>query len=207
MNVIIPRTITVPRQFWGMARSFRDRMLAAENVSAPEINRLSVLVGVQNPREKLLGAIERRWGAIPNDALLALTIKRDRGKMTILDFRLGAVRILHIPEHGDVDQLAVTIKMITVDITRECSDFSAVAVADVSLHALGRFYERARPADDNEVKEALWQLIAKAPKSIAEMGPFEIPVGEHGRWTGIFRPYEDRNGAPGITLNVKTYLD
>jgi hypothetical protein len=90
----------------------------------------------------------------------------------------------------------------SLELTKRHAETTAATLAAVSLHALGRWYQRARTTDDTSLMLDLASVVAAAPGLAATHSDVEVGSQNGGCWRGIMLKTLD--GKP--VVNVRTFV-
>lgn len=213
----MPDSLTIdthlPAQFRGAARLFRDRIGRAVAPAGPA---MKALVANSDravrrrhgsmPRE-FLPDLEAKWRQLPPGGQLALDITRTRRNINIVDTRC-------IPEtigNADWDDGETEPSLIVVqnryEITRLWARTQSATTACLSLHALGRFMQRARDTSDEALLRDIGALATAAPTLLQDQTPrrLSIPLADGGFWYARCSPFRDVHGSAKAAIIVRTY--
>jgi hypothetical protein len=220
-GLAIRTNFPVPAEARGLARLFRARVMANANLSTPLIealfNELAAIVRRRGkpPRDETMTEIVRRWRQIPADNRIgALVIKQERRghsspiQWTIADTRLMASNINHVPEYGDINEIAVCL--VTYALTtspRLLPHVTRIPIATLNHHALGRRMERfPSQTYDASMLRDIASILAAAPELLTREQDFIIPTGTgDGQWKGMATNLRDVDGTMVAALHVRTY--
>jgi hypothetical protein len=159
-------------QYLGLARDLRRRVAASDaqmvpamqSIVAPLQDRLSRHPVLRRP--KLIDA-ERRWRALP---VLATRVDIANPRRPVFDALHGAPAAYRSPDWlDDVDEAGVAVMLTSAEVVgrRFVLDLRGPVLA-ISLHALGRRYERGFGGDDAIIAEIT--ALAFQYRKIAERG-------------------------------------
>jgi hypothetical protein len=197
----------VPAEFAGKARVFRSRMIAATTGVGLQMNAISQnsfgLYRRRNaaPRPEHLVAIEQQWRSIPPAGCLRLTVRRDRRSMSIEDTRITATTSNNI-EWGDASEKSICPIESSLALTKRQAETMATTLAAVSLHALGRWYQRAFTTNDAAMLLDLALVIEAVPPLDPNATDIQLPSGNGGSWRGAI--VETLNGKS--VFNIRTFV-
>jgi hypothetical protein len=179
----------VPAEFVGKARVFRDRMIAATTGVGMQMNAISQysfgLYKRRNaaPRPEHLIAIEQQWRSISPGGCLRLTVRRDRRSMSIADTRITATTSKNI-EWGDASEKSICLIESSLALTKRHAETMTTTLAAVSLHALGRWYQRAFTTNDTAMMLDLALVVKTVPTLDPGATDVELPSGNGGSSRG-----------------------
>lgn len=216
----------VPAEFRGKARLFRDRITALSDLATPKLRAIvrgasgDCSRGYKGMRiGRALPPVEDKWRAVSGDDRLDLTVSATTDCLTIADTRLVRTHITEVSTLGAVDEQALIIERVTLDIRvpspRHCY-WSSPALATLNLHALGRFFERARLDDGvllhnlRLLAEAHPALMIKAtgvasPALIGQPIRFALPV-TGGEWRGAVANLKEPSGRMSPCVHARTFV-
>jgi hypothetical protein len=197
----------VPAEFVGKARVFRSRMIAATTGVGMQMNAISQysfgLYKRRNtaPRPEHLVAIEQQWRSIPPAGCLRLTVRRDKRSMSIEDTRIAATTSKNT-QWGDASEKSICIVESSLALMKRHAETTATTLAAVSLHALGRWYQRAFSTNDI----AMMLDLALVVKAVSTLDPnvidVDLPSENGGSWRGAI--VETLNGKN--VINIRTFV-
>src|SRR6202012_181595 len=135
------------------------------------------------PRPEHLIAIEQRWRSIPPAGCLRLTVRRDKRSMSIENTRITATTSKNI-EWGDASEKSICLIESSLALTKRQAETTTTTLAAVSLHALGRWYQRALATTDTAMLLDL-ALVVRAVSTLDPNAPdVELPSTNGGSWRG-----------------------
>lgn len=210
LNIAKPNGILnnkVPAEFVGKARVFRASMKAATAGVGPQMWAISEysfgLYKRRNsaPRPEHLLAIEQRWRSIPTAGCLRLTVRRDKRSMSIKDTRVTATTANN-PEWGDAFETGICLIESSLVLTRRHVETKATILAAVSLHALGRGYQRAFAINHGAIMLDLALLAAAVPALAANATDLAVQSPNGGSWRGAIVQMHDGQHV----INIRTFL-
>lgn len=207
----------VPFEFIGLARCFRQRVVAADarvNAGMPLIvNPLRDRLRHKSTlRQHHAADAARAWPRAISDAFtLGVAAQRDRWDCTISEVRVSADRYRGTGWDDDATQLCVNLLKYELTTTRERYALCVTPLATVSLHALARRFERGAGRDDAATLRDLTRLATVAATDADDGAPLptprEVPV-TGGRWAGdrcVARDHE--TGHKHRIIRVSTFLN
>jgi hypothetical protein len=178
----------VPREFLGLARDFRNRArLAAEEATRVTRKVIAPLVArfernTRPRKEMLIDAARALERDLPAFGRLRLDIDLDRRAPSLkAEERRCSSASTVLPEWSGEKEPGVCLFANTLDVAPGHLTGSSPTMATIGLHALARFYQRARPRDDAEVLACLGLLFDVPPEQ-------EVVVTPRGRWALQWRP-------------------
>lgn len=204
----------VPAQYRGLARQFRDKITASADPATAKVKAIVVAAATESRRGyagmrpgRALPETERKWRALTGPDRLDLSITSTSTTLQITDLRLVRSNITHVPQHGTVDEPALTLLREAIDIRlpspRRCHWYG-LPLATVSFHAIGRFFERAR-MDDAVLLDNLRLLAEGHPTLIEQPGEFSLMVAG-GRWLGLIANLKEPDGRLTPCIHVRTFV-
>jgi hypothetical protein len=197
----------VPAEFVGKARVFRSSIIAATTGVGSQMRAISQfsfgLYKRRNtaPRPEHLVAIEQQWRSIPPAGCLRLTVRRDKRSMSIEDTRITATTSKNV-EWGDGSEKSICLVESSLALTKRHAETTATTLAAVSLHALGRWYQRAFTTNDIAMLRDLALVVKAVPALDPSATDVEVPSGNGGSWRGAI--VETLNGKP--VFNIRTFV-
>jgi hypothetical protein len=197
----------VPAEFVGKARFFRASMHAATAPVGPQMRAVSQysfdLYRRRNaaPRPEQLVAIEQRWRSICGAGCLRLSICRDKRSMLIQDTRIVTTVSSNIA-WGGASEKSICLIESSLALTKRNAETAATMLAAISLHALGRWYQRAFITDDITLMLDLALVVAAAPGLVARASDVEVNSENGGCWRGMV--VDTRDG--GTLVNIRTFV-
>jgi hypothetical protein len=192
----------VPVQWLGRARLLRSRIMAAYDEWAAAGDRLLAPLRRRDDfvpvyTRQTLSVTLARWKRLPVWGQIRCITRQDRAALSILEFRLAPLVTQRVG--WDADELTVALALISVDLRLPAAFIDQVeVVACISLHALGRRFERSVRRDDISV---LRDLVPIPSATMRADGDFAVPAYHGGQWIGQAMTC---NGKP--ILAVRTFL-
>jgi hypothetical protein len=197
----------VPAEFVGKARVFRSRMIAATTRVGMQMNAISQysfgLYKRRNaaPRPEHLVAIEQQWRSISPAGCLRLTVRRDKRSMSIEDTRIAATTSKNA-QWGDASEKSICLVESSLALTKRHAETTATTLAAVSLHALGRWYQRAFTTNDIAMMLDLALVVKAVPTLDPNVIDVDLPSENGGSWRGAI--VETLNGKN--VINLRTFV-
>jgi len=121
--------------------------------------------------------------------------------MFIRDTRIVAT-VSSSSEWGGASEKSISLVESSLALTKRHAETAATMLAAVSLHALGRWYQRALVTDDVTLTLDLALLVAAVSGSIAQASDIEIRSDNGGCWRGSI--VEKLDG--GRLVNIRTFV-
>ena len=150
----------------------------------------------------MLVAALASWMHMPSrEFRLDCAAKLDRGRASLREVRLTAGRLKRPDWAGDEPDLGAT--EFTLVLAPGTARFQARCIACFSLHAIGRFYQRARAGSDADLLAAI-ALAAEAAGDPPPGGGYRIPTSSGGEWRGRVSPIVGANGVGAPVLAIRT---
>jgi hypothetical protein len=180
-GMIVPFS-EVPREYIGLARDFRNRArLAGEEATRATRKIIAPLFArfgrnTRPRKEMLIDATRALERDVPAFGRLRLDIDLDRRAPSLKaeERRCGSGSTV-LPEWGGEKEPGVCLFANTLDVAPGHLTGSSPTMATIGLHALARFYQRARSRDDAEVLQDFALLFDVAPEQ-------DTVVTPRGRW-------------------------
>jgi hypothetical protein len=127
---------------------------------------------------------ERQFRALPSAGRLSLRIDRDKHGLKIEELRCAAGKIRFAEWAGDAADPDIGVMKIELQAVSWGQCFVAGdLVASLSLHALGRRFQRGFRTDDESILSEFRSMARCHPDIIQTPGDFSIP-GDGGLWVG-----------------------
>ncbi|MBN9509759.1 MAG: hypothetical protein J0I21_11695 [Alphaproteobacteria bacterium] len=153
------------------------------------------------PRQVLLDEAARLWPMRGSGiGRLALDIDLGKRRLAITELRVGTGRTRWPGWAPNVSEPDLIVRRLHLNVAEHVLDIGHTTLARIALHALGRWFERARPADDAVLLRDL-TVLADAD---ALRGEFRLATPSGGVWIGAIAWLADR--AEWFAA-VRTYLD
>jgi hypothetical protein len=197
----------VPAEFVGKARLFRAGMQVA---TAPVGSRMHAVSRYSfdiyrrrnaGPRPEQLISIEQQWRSIPSAGRLRLAVRRDKRSMLIQDTRIVAATSRNA-EWGDASEKSICLVESSLLLTKRRAEATVTMLAALSLHALGRWYQRAFATDEVAMLVDLGLVVAAVPGLTANASGAEVKSQNGGCWRGMIVVTPD--GTP--IVNIRTFI-
>jgi hypothetical protein len=176
-------------EFLGKARMFRDRVGAEDDAIGRAVMRIMAPLGRRRARSKtfrpadLIDA-ERQFQQLPSAGRLALQVDRDKHGLRIEELRVAAGRVRFCSWAGDAADQDIGIMRISLEAVLWGPAFvSGDLIASLSLHALGRRYQRGFNTSDAAILSELRAMALCHADIIQTLGDFAI-AGDGGMWVG-----------------------
>jgi hypothetical protein len=200
----------VPAEYVGRARALRNRFLEADRTATRAIDAATDRLRLRwqrhpVPRPDDLRDAARAWRlSLPDVGRLELSISNDTRSLMISELRVGASDFRAPDWQLPANEPGVLVQGLQLRVARRQFDFAILPLANVSLHALARRFQRGTPTEATLMMEmlALGHLATTATIPGAEI---VLPV-PGGRWVGTVAEVMMRSGKNRV-LNVRTYKD
>jgi hypothetical protein len=200
--------LTVPSEYIGQARLFREAVLDADRrveaalpvLTAPLRSRLTRKPTLRS--EHVAGAA-RAWDLSVSDGLtLTVLAKYRKRSLTIAELRPTGSRWLTDSWCAADWQLGISLVWVAVSVENGRFRFTTRPAGHMLLHALARRFERG---DGRSVEHIVRDLRALAAGLNSDL--IEIPaVG--GRWVGERHTVRDEDQGRNVTMfHCKTFLN
>jgi hypothetical protein len=183
-----------------------------ERITAPVFTRLERHPG-RNLRDGALRTLADAWKALPHDFRLGSGAQLDprgrRGK--IIDLRVQPATLQSADWDNDAIEPTLSVAMHWFDVPPRVDQTTSQCLAVVSLHALGRRYERGRDHSHAAIitdLQALATVNVNDADSFPEGGRFQVPT-PRGLWCGtaVGVGMPANVGGNAVRLVVRTFLD
>jgi len=206
--LLSPPRDRVPAEFIGLARAFRGRVADAD-VGVIDVIRATSRQLVERmgrhpvPRAETLAGIVRAWRTTAPFARISLSSTFERKTLAIVETRVASHSYHDADWQQDALEPGISVVRISLAIaprTRPALSFATLCA--VSLHALGRRFERGHPIDDDAI---IADIAALAAPLDVEDGPIAVPVPD-GRWLGSMVEVRKRSGATERIASARTFV-
>jgi hypothetical protein len=198
----------VPAEFLGKARVFRANMISAvSGVGAQMAAIRDYSFGLYKrrnspPRPWHLLEIEQKWRSMPAAGCLRLAVQRDKRSMLIADTRITAAKAKNL-EWGGASEISICLVESSLALSKRQVETKAATVAAVSLHAMGRWYQRAFATNDYAMMHDLALVVTAASALVTEAADaVRVPSPNGGSWRGAVVETLEGNRI----VNVRTFL-
>ena len=193
----------VPREFLGMAREFRNVLVAEDPGAGDKQNAIAAalrsrLAKGSLPRPEAIKAAAQAWREVPATGRLRLEVELSTRRLVIRELRVGAADN-RFPGWRDWEDSFV-ILLTGFSLVRWNFAYHYEMLASISLHGLGRRYQRGADSSPAAVMADFAALATATPESTAP-GRFEVRTS-NGRWAGRVVPVH--GSAP--VLAARTFL-
>jgi hypothetical protein len=201
----------LPAEFLGLGRRFREQIADADDLSVRTIGQLFAPLARRAdrcamPRPEMLQDTVRHWRrAMPGAGLIDSKIELSRRELHIREVRVGATR-------DDVtNEPMIAILLIELDVAPGICRVTAEPAAVLSLHALGRWYQRALDTSVTALLAGLGRLASAYAGILDESGetghPGFLCSTAGGQWAGsVTRRFSEVTGRREAVLDIRTFL-
>jgi hypothetical protein len=185
---IIRKKRSVPPEFAGRARAFRNRILDIDDQVGPAIAAITgyaraVLRRRNTYRLEHFRHLERAWRlTIPAMSRLAYAVERTKDSLTIADARVCTSTFHKGVWENEFGEHSLTLIIYSGRFTSGHIDVESVPVSVVSLHALARRFQRSFDSSDEAVLRDL-SFISSNAEDLLNTTRFRQPAGD-GAWHG-----------------------
>jgi hypothetical protein len=200
----------VDPQFLGQARAFRDRLKAVSTECSRLIDEIAMPLVRRSrrhpiPRREQLIDVARKWSCMPSLGLLDTTTELDLRKRVLRISQLRVCPSDFRAANWAVGETGVSVLGLKLDAEPYCFSFVMPSLVTVSLHALGRRYQRAVAVTDEAIFADLHTLARAHPRLTAgDVGAaFEVNASG-GCWHGNITDAATSAGTDRI-LSVRTF--
>jgi hypothetical protein len=194
---------SVPFEHQGLARDFRRRVQAEElqyrawleALLRPVFDRLDR--GHNSLRPHHSEFVKRHWDTMPHDFLLGATASYDGKRLKLTMLRVYATKNRErywSKDNPDEDRLWIGGWFLQPMPKYQLQDYN---LGQVSLHALGRRYQRSINADERADRAILRDLAVLADP-VKSLDNGRIARTKHGYWIG---------NRLGDGFSIRTYID
>jgi hypothetical protein len=201
----------VDAAFLGQGRAFRDRLKVTSTACShliDEITMPAVKRAKRHPiprREQLVG-VARLWACMPGRGLLDSSTDLDLRKRTLRISQLRVCPSAFRAAAWNVDEPGLSVLGLQLDIAPHRFEFAMPSLVTVSLHALGRRYQRAVDVSDTAIFDDLHTLarshLRLATGAVGDA--FEVEASG-GCWHGNVTDAATNAGTDRI-LSVRTFM-
>jgi hypothetical protein len=202
-----PMRTRVSAEYVGKARAFRASMVAAATGVGPAMRAICrqsfELYRQRNSplRPEQIISIEKQWRSIPAGGCLRLNIHRDKRSITIEDTRIAATTS-NSSEWGDASETSICLVENSLELTKRRAESGATILAALSLHALGRWFQRARVTDPTSMMRDLTLVVNAVPDLVEKDDEVLVPSINGGSWRGAIA--YTRKGQR--VVNIRTFV-
>jgi hypothetical protein len=205
----------VPIEFIGRARDLRRQVFAEDESASALLHKIMVPTQIRlrthaRVRDGTLTDIARRWRAeVPSRFRLSLDVQRDKHHgTTITEQRMCASQMRCEEWEAEYKEQAISILCVELLADKKRTSFQNHVVAAISLHALGRWFQRVRePTEANLIADV--RALAAHIMTLHELErrDFTAPV-PRGVWTGHLVAVENpSNGQLICICACRTFID
>jgi hypothetical protein len=179
----------VPVEFIGLARQFRNKVVAEEQAFLADIGPMVAPLRPRPrfrpvPRQALLKILGRAWRDSEPLGRLDLVVKYVKPRLDLIDIRAVPAKVYCESWPGDDEPaLAIIVDHLGIAPPAPLRE-SSTMLASLGLHALARRFQRGADRSDDAVKADLLALAHAAPDAVIDGGEFEIATPSGGRWVG-----------------------
>ena len=207
----------VPFEFRGRGRCFREQIADADDLAVRTMAHVFTPLAVRAdrsaiPRPELLQDAARDWRQeMPTVGLLDSNIQRSRRELHIREVRVGAGTLSHATRDKETSEPVVAILLVDLHVAPGICRLMVDTAVLLSLHALGRWYQRA--LDNSEV--ALLSDLARLAAAYGRILTIHAATGNPGflcpatggQWAGsITQRLSEATGRQERVLDVRTFL-
>jgi hypothetical protein len=211
------RRQSVPREFLGLGRQFREQIADADDLAARAMIRVFKPLAARAdrsaiPRPEMLQDAARIWRqSMPSMGLLDSNIQRSRRELHIREVRLGVGTFHGAAWDDGASEPVVAILLVDLLVAPGTCRLMVDAAAQFSLHALARWYQRA--PDNSEA--ALLSDLARPAAVYGQIIGTSAMTGNHsflcaaagGQWAGsLTQRLSEATGRQEPVLNIRTFL-
>jgi hypothetical protein len=208
-------TTPVPFEFLGLGRRFREQIAEADDLCVGTMVNIFTPLATRAdrsriPRPELLQAAKQQWRQMPTIGLLDSQIQLLRRTLHIREVRIGAGTSCDPQNKGDPEPVIV-ILLVDLHVAPGRCQLMIETAALVSLHALGRWYQRS--IDSSEV--ALNSDLIRLTEACGQILDDHAATGDpnfrcrtaYGQWAGLItRRLSEVTDRQERVLNVRTFL-
>jgi hypothetical protein len=207
----------VSAEFLGLGRRFRERIADTDDHAVGVITEMFPPLARHikrsaQPRPELLQGAAREWRQkMPAFGLLDSKTQLSRRELRIKEVRVGAGSWRYDPRDAQSTEVGIVILLVDFTVAPGICEWVAEPAAQLPLHALGRWYQRAL---DNREEALLADLgrLARAygiilDKAASTFDPDFVCPAAGGKWVGsITRRFSEATQRQENILNVRTFL-
>lgn len=201
----------IPAEYTGLARDFRRRVLATDDVANAAIDRVTQPLRERLERKPALRPEMVRPAVAAWEAAMPATFRIDREvAMTRKALLIVEMRIVgsqwrdddwEDAPGGEMQEPGVAIALLKMTTAHGRFRYDVVPIVTLSLHALARRYQRGVGRSDAELVRDLSELIKARPEDT------EVPV-LHGRWLGRVQTATDSRSQQQVPVRaIRTFLE
>jgi hypothetical protein len=218
MQAVMTAVITrIPAEFLGRGRSFRNRIINADDQAVRTMTRVFSPLARRAerssvPRRELLQGAARHWRQqMPADGFLDSNIQLSRRELHIREVRLGGGTSCQPAWNEGVTEPVIAIMLIDLHVAPEICRLMTDPAALVCQHALGRWYQRALNTSDAALVSDLSRLAASYDQILTTYqttgDPRFLCPANDGQWAGsVTKRLSAATGRHETILNVRTFL-
>jgi hypothetical protein len=207
----------VPAEFLGLGRRFIEQIADADDQAVGVVAEIFPPLARRadrslRPRPELLQGAARMWRQrMPALGLLDSKTQLSRRELHIREVRVGGGTWRHDPHDERRSEAGITIFLVELRVAPAICKLTVEPAAQLPLHALGRWYQRALDNREAALVSDLGRLAAAYGKILetaaATLDPnFFCPVAS-GRWAGsVMRRFSEVTQRQERVLNVRTFL-
>lgn len=194
MTASVPYQSRVPDEFVGRARAFRSRVMAGETEFARAFGSIYNAVRHRLERKPTLRGPEcldliRRWQNTDGFGQQhKATLFYSKRLVEFADYRLIADQGKYEDWEGNGIEPCVSLSALRLTMYRGRLRWSVESILSFSLHAMGRYYQRAFCPCDGALIDAMWGALPIAIEMVrADEGTdeYSLPApGSGGQWFG-----------------------
>jgi hypothetical protein len=179
----------VPFEFVGRARAFRARVGAEDDGVGRAVMRIMAPLARRRLKSRIfrpgdLIDAERQFRNLPSTGRLALQVGRDKHGLKIQELRCASGKIRFAEWANDASDPDIGIMRIALEATSWGPAFVAGdLIASLSLHALGRRFQRGFDTSDAAILSELRAMALCHADIVETPGDFAIG-GSGGNWVG-----------------------
>jgi hypothetical protein len=201
---------TVPPEFVGQARMFRNRIAANDDLVGPAVDAITtyareILRRRPTYRPEHLKHLERAWRlTLPTMGRLAYGVDQNRGSLEVVETRVCSSIFHKGVWDSDSNEQSLTLILYSGRFTSGRIDIESIPVSTVSLHALARRFQRSFNSADEAVLRDL-SLISLNAEDLLNSSPFRQPAGDgvwHGQTITVSTPERSANRI----LAIRTFI-
>jgi hypothetical protein len=210
----------VPPAFTGQARTFITKVASTVDVDQTMFRirrrvetRLQgghLAAGQGGHRLNFLDQAQKDWRTVPATGRISVDVQRTQISLDITDIRMAAERIANEAWDTPGFEIALTICRAHLHLDPTHVIRQTDRLVSLSLHSIGRYFQRSLPNDDGTLMTAIYDIAKAAPDLIeaaATATEREIRIDTTtGAWVGHLARYRDLKGHESLHVAIRTFF-
>lgn len=162
------------------------------------------------PRAGMLVDAARGWRRLPSFGLLDSALELEKCSLRVHELRVSASDYRAADWGPGAFEPGISIVGAVLDIRPRVFGYDIVSLCNISLHTLGRWFQRAVSTEDEALMDDL-RVLAKAHASLAasDTTDFSVRTAAGAYWRGSMVETEDPRtpGTIDLVCSVRTFLE